>query len=241
MSWQAVALLSMAKPHEPLPSGFETLSDPEALRVLSHPTRAKVFMMAVHQPVSATDVARHLDQPVDRVSYHMRALAEARLITPVRRTRRRGATETHYRAVATFDVSDEAMDTSPGLRTTMYSVVADELGADLSHATRTGAGEDPDFHLARGHFRLTEEGRRRLVEEVRSMHQRLADLAVELRAETEAEGATVEHEMSVVLALYEGDTRKARNRPWTASREWPDVGEPPLIGTGQPIDEPEEH
>ena len=231
----------MAKQPGRLPSGFETLSDPAALRALTHPTRAKIFMMSVHQPVSATDVARHLEQPVDRVSYHMRALAEAGVVTPVRRTRRRGAIETHYRAVATFDVSDEAMDQAPGLRTTLFSLVADEVGADLSHATRAGAGEDPAFHCARGHFRLTEDGRRRLIEEVRSMHLRLAELADELRAETEADGAAVEHEMNVVLALYDGDTRRARNRPWSATHEWPDVGEPPLIGTGQPIDEPEEH
>jgi DNA-binding transcriptional ArsR family regulator len=225
----------MPAPHEPVPSGFDALSDPAAVRALAHPTRTKIFIMAVHEPVSATDAGRYLQQPVDRVSYHMRTLAEAGLIAPVRRTQRRGATETHYRAVATFDVSDDVLDASSGLRTTMYSVVVDEMAADMSTAVHEGAAEEDDFLAARGHFVVSEAGRKRLADELRAIHLRLAALEQELREEALAGGGEPAHEMNILLALYPGDLSRGRNRPWTASRAWPDYGEPPLVGVGRPV------
>ena len=44
------------------------------------------------------------------MSYHVRLLAEAGLLSVVRKTPRRGAIETHYRAVATLEVDDDALD-----------------------------------------------------------------------------------------------------------------------------------
>lgn len=189
--------------------------------------------MAAHRPVSAKEVADFLDQPVDRVSYHVRTLAEAGLLEAVRRTRVRGATETHYQAVATFDLSDELLDQVPEYRNAVYKTLLLQIGDDLMDTMDRGAGDDPDFLAARGHLTVTEEGRRRLVNEVRAMYRRLLALESELRAEVESANGAPTHEMNVVLGLYEGGFDKGRNGPLIVTRAWPDEGDPPLIGSAR--------
>src|SRR5688572_5119034 len=90
-------------------SGFDLLRDPEVMRVLAHPTRMRIFAASVAEPLSAKELAERFEQPVGRLSYHVRALADAGLLKAVRRTRRRGAVETHYRAVATPDLGDDVI------------------------------------------------------------------------------------------------------------------------------------
>ncbi len=213
-------------------SGFEVLADPRAVKAMSHPTRSVIFRIAVHRPVSAKEVAELLDQPVDRVSYHVRTLAEAGLLQPVRRTRRRGATETHYRSVATFDLSDELLDQVPEYRTAIYKTLLRQIGDDLVDTMDHGAGDDPDFLAARGHVVCTDAGRERLVREIRGMYRRLLELERELREEAEAEGGPT-HDMNVVLSLYDGGFEGGRNGPLIVTRAWPGEGDPPLVGNSR--------
>ena len=217
---------------EPVPSGFDVLSDPAAVKAISHPTRSLIFRMAAHRPVSAKEVAQFLEQPVDRVSYHVRTLAEAGLLEAVRRTRVRGATETHYQAVATMDLTDEVLDQVPEYRTAVYKTLLQQINDDLMHALDSGAAADPGFLAARGHITVTDAGRERLVDELRGMYRRLVELEAELgrEGEQEAGNGAPTHEMNVVLGVYEGGFAAGRNGPLVVTRAWPDEGDPPLIG-----------
>src|SRR5687767_10789772 len=92
---------------------YAPFMDEDAMRALAHPIRIAIFMESVHRPLSAKEAAEMLEQPLPKVSYHVRALADAGLLKPVRRTRRRGAIETHYRAAAKLEVSDDVWDELP--------------------------------------------------------------------------------------------------------------------------------
>ncbi|HEV2814531.1 MAG TPA: metalloregulator ArsR/SmtB family transcription factor [Solirubrobacteraceae bacterium] len=186
-------------------SGFELLRDPEVLRILAHPTRMRIYSAAVQEALSAKDIADRLEQPLARISYHVRTLADAGLLRAVRQTRRRGAVETHYRALATLDISDEVIaEAGPEAYAFLARAVVREMAEDTLDAIDRGASAAPDFTLARAHFRTTAKGRERLFEELVAIYDRLRDLEAELREEADAAGGETA-ETNLTLCFYEGE------------------------------------
>ncbi|HEX8207548.1 MAG TPA: helix-turn-helix domain-containing protein [Solirubrobacteraceae bacterium] len=209
---------------EPAPgSGWELLRDPKALRVLANPTRMRIYTAAVYEPVSAKELADRFEQPLSRLSYHMRRLADNGLLRAVRQTPRRGAIQTHYRAVATFEVHEDVLDAAGAeLRALFAQATVRDVAEDLLDAAGSGAADLEDYLLTRAHFRLTPEGRKRLFDEVVAFFNRLAELEPELRREAEAHPEATE-EVNVVLAFYEGQARAGRNRPLLNASPHPDL------------------
>ena len=205
----------MSEDSEPGP-GFELLRDPAVLRILANPSRRRIYAAAVERPASAKELAERFDEPLARVSYHVRALADAGLLRPVRQTRRRGAIETHYRAIATLDFSPALMEAAGSEGVALLSqALLREIADDGIDAVEHGAADAADWVLARAHFTVTAEGRRRLYEELLGVYERLSELERELHAEAERSGEAVE-EVNVALAFYEGTRERERNRPFIA-------------------------
>jgi DNA-binding transcriptional ArsR family regulator len=210
-------------------SGFGVFRDASKIEPLAHPMRSRIYRDAVAGPVSAKELSEQYEQPLARISYHVKVLADAGLLSPVRRTRRRGAVETHYRGIATMDIDDEALRSLPvEVRRTLFGVPVRVIADDALHALTTDALDEPDLFLSRAHFRVTDEGRRRLYEEVVRMWERLAELERELSAE--AAGADGEvHELNVVLWHYLGALRAGRNGSFLAT--WHDLERDPPLTT----------
>ncbi len=192
-------------------------ADPERLAALDHPMRFRIFSAARAEPVSAKELAEHFGEPLPRVSYHVRALADAGLLEPVRRTRRRGAIETHYAARAPLFVSDEAFEALPEpLRRRWDIATVALLADDVQNAIREGANDRPEeFVMARASIVVDEEGLRRLNEAVRDFYDQLDELEKEMRARLGREGAM----MNVVVGLYPGGIESGRNRPFWIGHE----------------------
>ena len=229
----------MNEAHGDLPSGFDVFDDAEVMRILAHPMRMRIFQAAARRPVSAKEIAGRLGQPVDRVSYHFRTLGKAGLIKPVRRTRRRGATETHYRAIASFDLSGELERAAPReIQHLMGKGILADVAADLETAVDRGASEEDEFRLARAHFVATGAGLERLRAECDAFYMRLAALERELAEELEAADDDAErYELNIVLGLYRGevDELSQLNGPiawWRGHGTDP----PPMIGAPAPGD-----
>jgi DNA-binding transcriptional ArsR family regulator len=70
---------------------------PEAAALFSHPSRLRIMEAVEHEPQSPKDLAALLDEPLQNVSYHVRALKDAGWLIVKRRTRVRGAVQTYYR------------------------------------------------------------------------------------------------------------------------------------------------
>ena len=75
--------------------------DEALLRAISHPLRHRLLGMLDGRTASPNQLARELDLPLGRVSYHIRLLADLGAIELVRTEPRRGALEHFYRAVTT--------------------------------------------------------------------------------------------------------------------------------------------
>ena len=79
---------------------IESLRSPrKAAAILSHPLRPRILAQA-RDPISASDLARRLGQPRQRVNYHVRQLANAGLLQPVGQQRKRNMVEQQYVASA---------------------------------------------------------------------------------------------------------------------------------------------
>jgi DNA-binding transcriptional ArsR family regulator len=191
-------------------SGFVAFQNMDAVKPLAHPMRMRAYIEAVKRPVSAKDLSELMDVPLQRMSYHVRALADAGLLRVVRRTPRRGAVETHYRAIATLEFSDEAeAATSPAALSFWRQANVRMVLEELVHALDQGVGVLDDYVFSRSHFVVDDAGRERLAKEVRDFYRRMAELEEELRVEP-GEGA---HELNVVLALYQGARAGGRHGP----------------------------
>ena len=201
---------------EPI-SGAIAFKDLDAVKPLAHPMRMRAYIEAVKRPVSAKELSELMDVPLQRMSYHVRALADAGLLRVVRRTPRRGAMETHYRAIATLEFTDEAeAATSPEGLAFWRQADLRMLTEDMEHAIEDGASEDPDYFLARAHFVVDERGRERLAELLRDFYRRLSALEEEVGVEP-GEGA---HEINVVLGQYAAPRARGRHGPWMTGLTW---------------------
>jgi DNA-binding transcriptional ArsR family regulator len=89
------------------------VDDPEVLAVLGHPLRIRI-LEALREPASAAAVARAVDQPRQKVNYHLKELERAGLVVPVEERRVRNFIETLYQAVArSFVVSPQIAWSDP--------------------------------------------------------------------------------------------------------------------------------
>jgi hypothetical protein len=70
-----------------------------AATILAHPLRARILGRA-QTPISASDLARHLGQPRQRVNYHVRQLAQHGFLQPAAQQRKRNMVEQQYVASA---------------------------------------------------------------------------------------------------------------------------------------------
>jgi DNA-binding transcriptional ArsR family regulator len=70
------------------------------LSALAHPIRLEVLTMAESVPISASEAAVALGEPLGTVAYHFRVLHTAELIELVSTERRRGSVESFYQATS---------------------------------------------------------------------------------------------------------------------------------------------
>jgi hypothetical protein len=94
-------------------SAIETVAQPQrAATLLMHPLRPRILAQA-RDPISASELARRIGQPRQRVNYHVQQLARAGFLQPVGQQRKRNMVEQQYVAsarayVLTPDVLGEA-------------------------------------------------------------------------------------------------------------------------------------
>jgi DNA-binding transcriptional ArsR family regulator len=90
-----------------------TVRNGDALAALAHPSRVRILEL-LREPASASETARRLGEPRQRVNYHLKELERAGLVERVGERRVRNLIEVLYQAVArTFVVSPEVAWADP--------------------------------------------------------------------------------------------------------------------------------
>ncbi len=135
------------------------LNDPRLVRALAHPLRARLLGILQERRASPRELAEELGVPLGNVSYHVRILADLKLIKLVKKTPRRGAIQHHYEAVSRAEITDAAWGrTAPIVKTAMISSALEEVSRSVSEGAALGGFERSDAHLTRTRLTLDERG-----------------------------------------------------------------------------------
>ncbi|HEY1253067.1 MAG TPA: helix-turn-helix domain-containing protein [Thermoanaerobaculia bacterium] len=139
--------MSSAAPEAPR-APLESIHSARRASALLNPMRLRLLRLA-QEPASATELARRLSLPRQRVNYHVRELARAGFLRPAGRRRRRNWIEQRYVATArSYVLSPEILGAlAPDWRTIEDTASADYLLAlseqvrlDVSRAEQEARG-----------------------------------------------------------------------------------------------------
>jgi DNA-binding transcriptional ArsR family regulator len=185
--------------------GITHLNDVNLVRALAHPLRARVLGILEERRASPRELADELGAPLGTVSYHVRTLAQLKLIKLVKKTPRRGAIEHHYEAVGAAQVSDRVWAETPSIvKNAMVRSALGDVGRSVNAAAALGGFNRADAHLLRTHLTLDDQGWRELADAL----MKLDAEAHRIQAESEERLRQTDHEgerrSTLVTMLFEG-------------------------------------
>jgi DNA-binding transcriptional ArsR family regulator len=137
----------------------EPAVDQRIMKALSHPLRVRMLTLLNQKVSSPSELADELGEPLGNVSYHMRFLADLKMVKLVRTEPRRGAVEHYYQALELPQVSgDDWAQLPTSLRRTLSDGVLGQIAKDLSGAAKTGGFDRDNMHVSRNAMVLDQEG-----------------------------------------------------------------------------------
>jgi len=129
------------------------------MKALSHPLRVRMLTLLNQRVSSPSELADELDEPLGNVSYHMRFLADLKMVKLVRTEPRRGAVEHYYEALEPPLISDDDWAQLPAaLRRSLSDSTLGNIANDLRSAGAEGGFDRPNIHITRTALTLDEQG-----------------------------------------------------------------------------------
>ncbi|MDX6721597.1 MAG: hypothetical protein QOD73_1 [Solirubrobacteraceae bacterium] len=133
--------------------------DQRIMKALSHPLRLRMLTLLNQKVASPSELAQELDEPLGNVSYHMRFLADLKMVKLVRTEPRRGAVEHYYEALEPPQISDDDWAQLPAsLRRGLSDSLLRDIASDVRSASKDGGFDRDNMHISRTAMELDEEG-----------------------------------------------------------------------------------
>lgn len=173
------------------------VSDPAALRAIAHPLRQKLLMqLAVMEHARAADLARAVGEPANSVSFHLRVLAKAGMITEAPEHARDKRDRVWTPVAQSYDVKPDAGNAAELiLRPTI-----DWLSDVFAHTSHEAARGGRTFMLTT--LLLTRDEAATLVHELAEVLTRWADRSL---ADSRAEPDVAREVYQTLLAVAPRD------------------------------------
>src|SRR6188472_4187936 len=142
-----------------MPPAKDPPVDQRIMKALSHPLRVRMLTLLNQKVASPSELADELDEPHGNVSYHMRFLADLKMVKLVRTEPRRGAVEHYYEALEPPLVSDEDCAQLPvTLRRSLSDSTLTNIARDLKRAGEAGGFDRDNIHVSRVALTLDQQG-----------------------------------------------------------------------------------
>jgi DNA-binding transcriptional ArsR family regulator len=154
--------------------------DEALLKAISHPLRHRLLGLLDNRVASPNELARELELPLGRVSYHIRLLADLGAIELVRTEPRRGALEHFYRAVTRGWFSEEDWARLP--RSARRGIVGQSLQrifSDVTAAVDAGGFDGPASQVTRTALELDEKGLEEVTKVIATATERVNQINAE--------------------------------------------------------------
>jgi DNA-binding transcriptional ArsR family regulator len=137
----------------------EPAIDQRIMKALSHPLRVRMLTLLNQKVASPSELADELDEPLGNVSYHMRFLADLKMVKLVRTEPRRGAVEHYYEALEPPLISDDDWAQLPvALRRSLSDSTLADIARDLRGAGEAGGFDRENIHVSRVALTLDQQG-----------------------------------------------------------------------------------
>lgn len=181
------------------------LKDVDLVRALAHPLRARVLGILEERRASPRELSDELGAPLGTVSYHVRTLAQLKLIKLVKKTPRRGAIEHHYEAVGVAQMSDGVWAQTPTIvKNAMVRSALGDVARSVNEAAKKGGFDRADSHLARARLTLDEQGWKELAEALTALDAEARRSGEESEARLRKADHEAERHGTLVTMLFEG-------------------------------------
>jgi DNA-binding transcriptional ArsR family regulator len=142
-----------------MPPAKDPPIDQRIMKALSHPLRVRMLTLLNQRVSSPSELAEELDEPLGNVSYHMRFLADLKMVKLVRTEPRRGAVEHYYEALEPPLISDDDWAQLPvALRRSLSDSTLGNIANDLRGAAAAGGFDRANIHITRTALTLDEQG-----------------------------------------------------------------------------------
>jgi DNA-binding transcriptional ArsR family regulator len=128
--------------------------------IVSHPLRRRIWDAIAEDPISPSELAEQMNQPVNDIAYHTRKLRDLGMIEPAGTRPVRGATQHFYRAVQRPDLTiDEVEELTPEQSAANATHILQRELADAAGSLESGKMvERPEHYVYRYPVTLDEEG-----------------------------------------------------------------------------------
>jgi DNA-binding transcriptional ArsR family regulator len=154
---------------------------------MTNPVRFNLAAALAEEPMSAADLARKTEIPVEKVRYHLRALVKDGVVETREETPRRGVMERLYVAARDLIVDDEDIASLPTKQRQRIAAVI--LGRSLKEASAAMVSgplsSRPNQHCVRVPLEVDEQGWSELAEIHSELFQRILSVKAEARKRLE--------------------------------------------------------
>jgi DNA-binding transcriptional ArsR family regulator len=152
------------------------------VRALAHPLRVRLLTLLNQQVASPSELAQLVHEPLGRVAYHVRLLADLGAVELVETKPRRGAVEHYYRALMRPWFREADWEQLPAsLRSSISAALLRQIWEEMAESVQNDSFDGrKDRHLSRTPLVLDDEGFRALG----ALMDQLLEQALELQAES---------------------------------------------------------
>lgn len=174
-------------------------ADQRLLKAISHPLRHQVLVALSEGVTSPKAVADQLDEPLGRVSHHVRVLADLGAIELVRTEPRRGAVEHFYRTVVHPWFDDDVWRRLPAAtRRALFGQPLQRLMGDVATAARGSGFDHEQAHVSYTVLDLDAEGMTAVSDLLTETLERALAIQGESRKRLGGAGAPLRTELGIV-------------------------------------------
>jgi DNA-binding transcriptional ArsR family regulator len=182
----------------------QEISDPAAIRALSHPLRVQILGVLEHGSASPSAVAKELDAPLGTVAYHMRELQRHGFVELERTAPRRGAVEHYYKTKVRPRISDAGWAATPtAVKSAMVRSALDQISTFVNAAALDGGFDSAHAHLNRIQLTVDERGLKDLSEELWRVLKALPKIEEASRKRLARSNHSGEQTVTVVTMAFE--------------------------------------
>ena len=191
----------------------ELAVDQRIMKALSHPLRVRMLTLLNQKVSSPSELAEELDEPLGNVSYHMRFLADLKMVKLVRTEPRRGAVEHYYQALEPPQLSgDDWAQLPASVRRTLSDGVLGQIAKDLTNAAKKGGFDRANMHVSRSAMVLDQEGWDELSSLLTDLQQRVRAIQDQSTKRLRRAGDDEGIPTALAMIQFEGGTPEAPRR-----------------------------